>query len=249
MATFADIEAVLFDLGGTLVDYPVPSWPVLAGRCVRGVFSGMVVGAEGRLPPATEVPGPDEAQSRRRAPRPDTPVVHRIMAALRRVVRSVSGRTLPNMGEMCFRPLMARGRLYDDALPALRALRGRGYRLALVSNTPWGTPDYLWGSQLERFDLAPLFEVACFSSEVGFRKPDPRIFHAALDRLGVGPERAFFVGDDTGADIVGAAGLGMRCALIRRPGREPAAGPAAPDLSITSLAELLDALPGRGQKS
>lgn len=247
MGAFADIEAVLFDLGGTLAHYPVPSLPVVVGRCVKGAITGLLVGAEGESPPAAAVPGPEEARARRRAPRPDSPLPHRVTTAVRRMVRSLSGRTLPNIGEMCARPLMAKGRLFDDSLPALRALRDRGYRLGLVSNTPWGTPDYLWVGQLERFALAPLFDAACFSSDVGFRKPDARIFQTALDRLGVPARRALFVGDDPGADIVGAARMGLRTVLIVREGRAAAADDPAPDLHIERLTELLDHLPGRAK--
>jgi len=247
MGAFADIEAVLFDLGGTLAHYPVPSLPLVVGRCVKGAVTGILVGSEGNSPVAANVPGPEEAQARRRAPRPDSPLPHRVAAALRRMVRSLSGRTLPNMGEMCARPLMAKARLFADSLPTLETLRDRGYRLGLVSNTPWGTPDYLWVGQLERFALAPLFDAACFSSDVGFRKPDARIFQTALDRLRAPARRTLFVGDDPAADIVGAARMGIRTVLIDREGRTAGDNDPAPDLRITTLRELLDHLPGRAK--
>jgi HAD superfamily hydrolase (TIGR01549 family) len=167
------------------------------------------------------------------------------MIALRRVIRGVSGRTIPEIAEACVRPLMAKGRAYDDTLPALRELRDRGYRLGLVSNTPWGTPDYLWEQQVERFGLVPLLEVRLFSSDVGVRKPHPRIFLAALERLGMPPERALFVGDTPHEDTAGARGVGMRTALLVR-GRRPATDAAHPaDLYVTRLTDLLDHLPRR----
>jgi putative hydrolase of the HAD superfamily len=48
-----------------------------------------------------------------------------------------------------------------------------------------------------------------FSSEVGFRKPDPRIFERVLEALGVAPENALFVGDRLYEDVRGAGELGM----------------------------------------
>lgn len=250
----SDIDAVLFDMGGTLVDYPVPSWPVIAGRCLEGVYGYLVRRERDLPPPAAAVPGPEEAHARRPTPAPDTALPHRIMLALRRMVRSLSGRTLPRMAEACARPLVASARLFDDSLPVLRTLKDRGYRLGLVSNTPWGTPDYLWENQVQRFSLEPYFEVRLFSSVFGLRKPDARIFQAALDGLGVPAARAVFIGDNPEADILGAAGAGMRTVLIERPGR-PASqksarrpvrqDPAKPDLRVKSLAELLDHLPFR----
>jgi len=243
MGRFDDITAVLFDLGGTLVDYPVPPWPLLAGQCLEGVYAHLVR-PEGELPPpAAPVPGPEEARRLRRPPRADAALAHRAMMAVRRIVRSLSGYTLPHMAEACARPLVAEGRLFDDALPTLGRLRERGYRLGLISNTPWGTPDYLWQSQLRRFGLPACLDVSVFSSAVGFRKPDPRLFREALERLGVPAARALFVGDDPRADVGGAQAAGLHAALLLRPGRTLLRSAPPPHLCIATLAELLDALP------
>jgi putative hydrolase of the HAD superfamily len=132
-------------------------------------------------------------------------------------------------------------------MPVVLALEARGYRLGIVSNTPWGTPEYLWESQVERFNLAPHFPVRCFSSVVGFQKPDRRIFEVALGRMGVPAARTLFVGNDPVADVAGAAGVGMRTAYIRRGLPPPKVDPPA-DICIDTLTELLDCLPGPGKK-
>jgi len=239
---FLDVEAVLFDMGGTLLDYPMPSWPVMAARCLEGAYAYLVRPESELAPPAAAMPDPAEAHARRARPATGAPIAHRAMMGLRRVVRSLSGRTLPRMAEACTRPLLAHGRPFDDALPVTLALKERGYRLGLVSNTPWGTPEYLWSKQLDRFGLAEHFAVRCFSSDIGFRKPDPRIFESALQRLGVRPERA---GDDPAADIAGAARLAMRTVLLLRPGHRRLPGDAKPDLCVTTLHQLLAHLPPR----
>jgi putative hydrolase of the HAD superfamily len=245
MASLPPIEAVLFDLGGTLVDYPVPRWPTMATQCLRGVYGCLVRPESERPPPAFAVPGPAEANAQRRPAPPDSALAHRVMMGLRRVVRSLSGRTLPRIAEACARPLVAPGHLFEDSLPTLRALKDRGYRLGLLSNTPWGTPRYLWVRQLERFALAEFFEVALFSSVFGVRKPDERIFRTALASLGVAAGRSVMIGDNPEADIVGAQGAGMRTVLITRPGIERVAPRPAPDLRIDTLLEILDYLPPR----
>jgi len=240
---FADAEAVLFDMGGTLVDYPTPPWPVVAVRFAQAFLTGIVLGEACGQPPAASVPPPRDAPSHRSRARPDAPLAYRTTMALRRMIRSVSGSTVPRLSELATRPLVAGGRLVPDASAALAELRRRGYRLGLVSNTPWGTPDYLWTGQLERFGLVRFFEVTCFSSDVGFRKPDPRIFQAALKPLGVPPARAVFVGDEPEADIAGARGAGLASVWVDRHHRRPPS-PAA-DLTITRLADLPEHLPGR----
>lgn len=243
-----EIDAILFDLGGTLVDYPTPSWPVAVGRCLEGAYAYLVRPEHEQPPRVAEVPDPREAGALRGRAAPDTPPAHRVMLALRQVIRSLSGRTLPRMAEACARPLLAASRLYDDAMPTILALEKRGYLMGLVSNTPWGTPEYLWESQVKRFALEPHFPVRCFSSVVGFRKPDPRIFRAAVEQTGVPAARTLFVGNDPEADIAGARAAGMRTAFIRRRGSPaPREAPAA-DLTVEILTELLDHLPGRVKK-
>jgi putative hydrolase of the HAD superfamily len=89
----------------------------------------------------------------------------------------------------------------------LDSLRERGLKTGLVSNA-FDPPELLHGD-LRRMGLAERLDAAVFSSEVGKRKPHPLIFEVALQRLGVAPDRAVFVGDSLRADIAGAKALGM----------------------------------------
>ncbi|MGH2932163.1 MAG: HAD family hydrolase [Gaiellaceae bacterium] len=89
----------------------------------------------------------------------------------------------------------------------LEALRARGLRLALVSNT--ASPEWLLLPVLEGQGLVERLDAVVLSSEVGKRKPHPAIFERALDEVGVEPTEAVFVGDRLDADIVGASRAGM----------------------------------------
>jgi len=89
----------------------------------------------------------------------------------------------------------------------LESLRGRGLRLALVSNT--STPGRILRPLLEEQGLAQRVDTIALSCEVGKRKPHRAIFETALDELGVPPERALFVGDRLDTDVLGASRLGM----------------------------------------
>ena len=90
----------------------------------------------------------------------------------------------------------------------LEALRDRGLKLALVSNT--ASPQWLLQPILERQGLASRVDAIVLSSEVGKRKPHPAIFERALAELGVDSSQAVFVGDRLEVDIVGASRVGMR---------------------------------------
>jgi HAD superfamily hydrolase (TIGR01509 family) len=89
----------------------------------------------------------------------------------------------------------------------LDSLRDRGLAVGLVSNA--FDPGWLLREDLERMGLTERLDAAVFSSEVGKRKPDPRIFEAALEALGVAAENALFVGDTRVADVHGAHAVGM----------------------------------------
>jgi putative hydrolase of the HAD superfamily len=112
--------------------------------------------------------------------------------------------------------------LMPGAREALHALAARGLRLGIVSNTG-RTPGIVLRRILDRYDLLRHFETVAisYSDEVGFRKPDPRIFTRTLEALGVAPGRALHVGDNPHADVGGARACGMRTAHYAIAGRMP----------------------------
>jgi putative hydrolase of the HAD superfamily len=118
-------------------------------------------------------------------------------------------------------------------------LRTRGYRTGLVSNVT--LLPRLMREDLERLGIAALMDGMVFSSETGVRKPDPRIFHEALERIGAGPAETVFVGDRLYDDVSGAQGVGMR-AVHTTQFRVEADPGFTPDASIEHLAELPDIL-------
>jgi putative hydrolase of the HAD superfamily len=98
--------------------------------------------------------------------------------------------------------------LADSTHALLEALRARGLKLALVSNT--ASPQWLLQPILERQGIAERVNTIVLSSEVGKRKPHPAIFERALSELGVDPSDALFVGDRLEADVLGASRVGMK---------------------------------------
>lgn len=105
---------------------------------------------------------------------------------------------------------------FPGIVEELARLRAGGLELAVVSNWDFGLSEHL-----ERAGFAPYLSAVVSSAEAGAAKPDPAIFGAALEQLGVEPERALHVGDSV-ADAEGAAAAGMRFA--RAPLAEAIAG-------------------------
>ncbi|MBX5489991.1 MAG: HAD family hydrolase [Chloroflexi bacterium] len=122
---------------------------------------------------------------------------------------------------------------------ALAALRRAGYRLGLVSNVT--VPGPLMRATVAELGLAPYLDLLVFSSEVGVRKPHPRIYERALAALELAPGEAVFVGDRVREDILGPQALGLRAVLCREHRQEPL-GAARPDAVIERFAELPELL-------
>ena len=123
------------------------------------------------------------------------------------------------LGSLRFEP-------WEDALPALAALRELGLRVVVVSNWDCSLHGVLAG-----IGLAPLLDDVITSAEVGAAKPDPRIFEAALERAGCAAGDSLHIGDSPTGDMAGAAAAGVRAVLLDR------SGGGGPD-AIASLAEL-----------
>ncbi|MCL4534491.1 MAG: HAD family hydrolase [Bacteroidetes bacterium] len=104
-------------------------------------------------------------------------------------------------------------KLYDDVLPVLAQLRGRGLKIGLISNN-----DRPVDAICDELCLTPHLDVALSSIVVGYEKPDPRIFEVALTHLGVRGPEAMHVGDQYHSDIVGAQAVGITPVLIDRSG-------------------------------
>ena len=93
----------------------------------------------------------------------------------------------------------------------LETLQSRGIRVGLISNSHRCLDSF----QLH-FGLSGLIDVTIASSEHGYLKPHPRIFEAALARMGVGAREAVMVGDSYMHDVAGARRAGLRGILIAR---------------------------------
>lgn len=202
-------HAVLFDLGNTLVDYyrGAEFRPILRD-CLRQVSDAMVVTVdrEDLFARALEL-------NREAADLAVRPLADR----LRQLFPQRADAPRGEMDRFCrafMGPIFARANLNDAALEVLDALRARGIKTAIVSNTPWGSPAELWREELARHSLFNLVNTAVFCVDVGWRKPHPAPFLRALEILHVQAEHAIFVGDDPCWDVEGAKRAGLRPVLL-----------------------------------
>jgi putative hydrolase of the HAD superfamily len=98
-----------------------------------------------------------------------------------------------------------------DAVETVSELKQAGYRIGVVSNAEGRVADDLDGA-----GYTGLFETVVDSHRVGVEKPDPKIFQIAMERMGVGPENAIYVGDVPAVDVVGARAAQLAPLLLDR---------------------------------
>lgn len=214
----AAVKAVLFDLDETLHDRATSIEAFLAEHCGRvGVPTDLRAAYTARFHVLDE---------RGYAPK------ERVYAALAAEFGLADGAALyADFREHSFRT----GVLFPDAHDTLAALRARGLRLGLVTNgTSAGQR-----AKIAALGLEGLLDPVLVSEEVGVKKPDPRIFALALDRLGLAPGEVLFVGDHPVNDVAGPAALGMPTVWRRGIHDWPEGLDVRPDHVIDALGELL----------
>jgi putative hydrolase of the HAD superfamily len=122
---------------------------------------------------------------------------------------------------------------FDDALPALKAVKSKGLKAGLVSNIGQEIESYC-----KELGFEPYLDFKVTSFEVGYDKPHPEIFMCALEKAGVTAAEAVFVGDQYDQDIIGSRNVGMKPIMIDRKG----IGKKRDCLVISSLSQVMEHL-------
>jgi HAD superfamily hydrolase (TIGR01549 family) len=127
-------------------------------------------------------------------------------------------------------------RLYEDSLMAIAAVKTVA-SIGMITNGPTDIQQ----PKIDLLEIEHHFPFILISESVGVWKPDPAIFHMALERAGHDPEDAIYVGDSPVADVPGAHAAGMRSVWINRAGVDWT-GDEPPHVEIRDLTELLHTL-------
>jgi putative hydrolase of the HAD superfamily len=125
--------------------------------------------------------------------------------------------------------------LFPDALDTIQWLRDSGCRLALITNGGAVTQR----AKLERFGLLSFFTSILIEGELGFGKPDPRVYTNALTELGVSADEAWMVGDHLDWDVAQPKRMGLGGVWVDRRGVGVTDDDGVrPDLIVRALSEL-----------
>jgi putative hydrolase of the HAD superfamily len=207
-----ELDAVLFDLGGTLIDTRVPREQVFEETLrSQGVevdpdeLRRAIAGAENELDPRfAEVDGTNEREFWREL---DAAVLRRLgldldLDAFASELSSRFGELMSDEGNWV---------VYPETRDVLAGLRKRDLKVGLISNAT-----DLARRVMARLDLEGYFDFVVISEEVGVRKPSREIFDIALRKAGTRPSRAIYIGDKLSVDVVGATQAGLNAILVDR---------------------------------
>jgi putative hydrolase of the HAD superfamily len=123
----------------------------------------------------------------------------------------------------------------EGAIDVMRTLHQRGLRLGIITNGKTA----MQSAKIEFLGFGPYLTSVTISESVGVKKPDPRIFQAALEALGVEAAETILVGDHPSIDVVAARDLGMKAVWLSGCCEWPSDLPPA-KFVITKLPELLE---------
>jgi FMN hydrolase / 5-amino-6-(5-phospho-D-ribitylamino)uracil phosphatase len=238
----SEIDTLLFDFGGTL-DADGVAWKErfykfysaegldMSADAFEPHFFAADSSLIGRLPPETDL---SETVSALVA-KLETELEHHSARRSKSVIAN-GGNNRDRGVRVASRFLSEAGAAFARNRPVLKILRER-YRLGIVSNF-YGNLEAVCHDA----GLASLFAVLVDSQRVGAEKPNPAIFHAALEILHSTPERTALVGDSLRRDREGARRTGMRFIWIAPKDVQPAEGQARGDSAEDTVTELRDLL-------
>lgn len=238
-----EIQAVIFDLGGTLIEYagPYAAWPDLETPGFQAAYA--LLQQKGLSLPKFELFR--EAgfallpQRWRQATMGEQNfrLVDLLTAVLHNHdLHETDPNWLTEAAELYQTAICGQAHMFEDAPLVLDYAKNQGYKIGLLSNTMFAGQAHM--NDLRRFGLIDYFDVMLFSADVGKWKPTAEPFLHVAEELGVKPETAVYIGDDPGSDVVGGQRAGMRTIHVRSSQRFAHPDGVEPDAQVMSLGEV-----------
>lgn len=238
-----EIEAVIFDLGGTLIEYAgsYTAWPDLETPGFQAAYQ--ILQQKGISLPEfdlfRQVGFALLPQRWRQATlgEQNFRLVDLLTAVLHdHDLYEADPDWLTEAAELYQTAICQQAHMFADAPLVLDYVKQQGYKIGLLSNTMFTGEAHI--NDLRRFGLIDYFDAMLFSADVGKWKPTAEPFlHVAAD-LGVAPETAVYIGDDPASDVVGAQRAGMRTIHVQSSQRFPHPEGVKPDAQVTSLGQV-----------
>ncbi len=238
------VRAVIFDLGGTLIDWPDWDADILRRWGLSYDYLVSILARKDWPEKDAYVWAMREAEkyhwqqvAERQAS--STPISV-LRDGFQRLKRDVSEQELLVALDGYARAVDGWAIVFPDTRSTLLELRKRGYRLGLLSNTWWAADWH--NAELATHGLETLLDEVAYTSDLQHSKPHPSVFLHVAERLGHDAEECVMVGDRMVDDIGGALGAGMRAVWRWNDYPWPKPDSITPTAIVKSLAELLPLL-------
>jgi putative hydrolase of the HAD superfamily len=216
------IDAVLFDLGDTIIDFGVGrrEAEILFRQGAKLSYHDLRARGCANLPTferysKTHYWIMQRAYIWSKLSRRDFSYETVLARAAAKLELNLSASDLHRLARIWYQPISLASTIDEGVHAMFEQLQAAGTRLGIVSNTI--VPPHCLDQHLADEGLLQYFPVRVYSSEVRYRKPHPRIFELALELIGVPAHRTLFIGDLLKADIAGAKKAGMH--TIWKPSR------------------------------
>ena len=238
-----DIQAVIFDLGGTLIEYagPYAAWPDLETPGFQAAYD--VLAQQGVYLPSFEQFRETGFALLPKWWQQATLGIQnlRLVDLLTAVLHTHnSNHTEPawlvTAAAQYQAAICEQAHAFASAQPVLDYVKSQGYKVGLLSNTMFTGAAHQ--DDLRRFGLFDYFDTMLFSADVGKWKPTGAPFLHVAEALGVAPKTAVYIGDDPGSDVVGGQRAGMRTIHVRSSQRFAQPEGVEPDAQVMNLAEV-----------
>lgn len=239
------IKTIIFDLGGTLIDYagPYQNWPELETPGFQAAYHYLSQNSNG-------IVLPDFARFREAGfnllPRMWQAAIRheqnlQVQDLLRQAltqsgINAISDEQLATAAAHYGRAIQSQAELIKQAVPTVAQIKAAGYKVGLVSNTMF--PGQMHQEDMARFGLLPYFDALVFSADANKWKPNPDPFLEVLAELHADPETAVYIGDDPASDVKGGQAAGMHTIYFRSSQRFAPPDGLIPDAEISHLSEL-----------
>lgn len=239
------IKGIVFDVNGTLIDIHTNEWHDDVYRVMGNLLSyqGVEINPEVIKDLFFRIINEQRMASGERQPEFDAigvfrEIVAQHATAFTRALPHEKLEQLPRfLAEVHRAASRERLQLYPGVHETIRQLR-TDYALAIVSDaqTAYALPE------LNAVGLSGYFDPIIVSGDLGYRKPDERLFEAALSAMKLQPAEVVFVGNDLYRDVHGPQQLGMKTVFFKSGEMTQDEENATPDYIIYNFPELLDAI-------
>jgi HAD superfamily hydrolase (TIGR01662 family) len=219
--------AVIFDWGNTLCDYPLRTKPEQLSFLAEFLRNSLQFPVQ--LKPAVL----EEFNSERSDSRV-SPFTERIR---QRLVTDIDDLHAAALEEQICARIWAVGSIVELAAELVQSIKAAGLKIAILSNTPWGTSPRLWRGEVQRHSAISRYcDAIMFCGDCGYRKPHPAAFIASLKRLNASPDSTVVIGDNYCSDIIGARRTGCYSILV---GKHAKFEPDAVSCAVSELSDLI----------